>query len=116
MTKKLINLTPHPITIYNQDNNIVMNIPPSGQVARVATIPKIVDSVNGVPIRQIEYGDIVGLPEPQPDTIYIVSTVVIIALRAKGINRMDVVSPDTNPDSSVRDSEGKIIGVRYFQR
>jgi hypothetical protein len=30
--------------------------------------------------------------------------------------RDDVVAPDTGPESVVRDAEGKIIGVRRFQK
>ena len=112
---KFVNLTPHEVVVYGDDGSIRLRIPPSGTVARVETRSVVVGEVNGVPVRATEYGDIVGLPGPEADTVYIVSTVLLIALRAKGINRDDVVAPDTNPDSVIRDPEGRVIGVKYFQ-
>ena len=111
-----INLTPHKVTVYDsKGEKVIAEIPPSGMVARVAVTSKIIGEVAGIPIRKAEYGEIENLPDPMPDTYYIVSTVVLIALREKGIHRPDVISPDTNPDSVIRDSEGRIIGVRFFQ-
>jgi hypothetical protein len=113
---KFINLTPHEVVVYDQvGQNIVLRIPPSGTVSRVSVRSEIVGEVNGVAIRKTTYGDIVDLPDPQPDTVYIVSTIVLIALQSKGITRTDLLSPDTNPDSVVRDAQGKILGVKYFQ-
>jgi hypothetical protein len=112
----LVNLTPHEVILYDSiGQSIVLKIPPSGRVARVAVKSEIVGEVNGILIRKTTYGDIVDLPDQQEDTVYIVSTVVLLALQAKGIRRGDVVSPDTNPDSVIRDPQGKILGVKYFQ-
>jgi len=113
---EIINLTPHEIVILSQDGkSIITRIPPSGTVARVSVTSTVVGEVNGIPIRKTTYGDILGLPEPRSNTIYVVSTVLLLALKDKGIHRNDVVSPDTSPDSTVRDDTGKIIGVKYFQ-
>jgi hypothetical protein len=111
-----INLTPHKITVYDsKGERVIAEIPPSGLVARVSTVSRVVGEVAGIPVRKTEYGEIENLPDPMPDTYYIVSTVVLIALKEKGIHRSDVISPDTNPDSAVRDSEGRIVGVKFFQ-
>jgi hypothetical protein len=113
---KLINLTPHEVVVYDQTGqNIVLRIPPSGKVARVSVSTETVGEINGVAVRKTTYGDIQDLPDPQPGVIYVVSTLVLIALKDKGIIRTDIVSPDTNPDSALRDTSGKIIGVKYFQ-
>ena len=113
---RFINLTPHEVTVYSEDGKeVVLRIPPSGTIARVSTTSKIIKKVDGVLIRKTEYNKIEGLPEPQEDTIYIVSTVLLIALKEKGIMRDDVIAPDTNPDSVIRDSQGRVIGVKYFQ-
>jgi hypothetical protein len=112
----LVNLTPHEVVLYDSTGqSIALKIPPSGKVARVTVKAEIVGEVNGIFIRKTTYGDIVDLPDQQEDTVYIVSTVVLLALHAKGIRRGDVVSPDTNPDSVIRDPQGKILGVKYFQ-
>ena len=113
---KFVNLTPHEVVVYSQDGKeIVLRIPPSGTIARVTTISRVVGYIDGIPVRKTEYDKIEGLPEPQEDTIFIVSTVLLVALKERGIKRTDVVSPDTNPDSAVRDKDGRIIGVKYFQ-
>jgi len=110
----LVNLTPHEIVVYSSDT--VLRIPPSGRVARVATKEVLVGSVNGVPVFKTEYGDIEGLPEPKENTVYVVSLLVLQALRARGVERNDVVAPNSGPGphGAVRDSEGRIIGVRSF--
>jgi hypothetical protein len=111
-----INLTPHKVTVYDlEGKKVIAEIPPSGMVARVAVTSRIVGEIAGIPVRKAEYGEIENLPDPMPDTYYVVSTVVLIALREKGINRPDVIAPDTNPDSVIRDLEGRVIGVRFFQ-
>jgi len=112
---KLVNLTPHELTIYDA-NNVVLRIPPSGQVARVTTREKIIGSVNGVPLVTTEYSAVEGLPDPQPGTMYIVSLIVLQALKSQGITRDDVIAPNTapTPNGAVRDSKGQIVGVRSF--
>ena len=115
---KIVNLTPHAITIILPDGQ-KLEIPPSGTVARVSVKAKEVGKLEyagmEVPIVKLEYGDVVGLPEPQEGTIYLVSTLVLMALKDKGIKRNDVFSPDTSPESAIRDSQGRIIGVRRLQ-
>jgi hypothetical protein len=114
--KKFVNLTPHEIVVYDQTGqNIILRIPPSGTVCRVSTISKVVGEINGIPVRKTVYGEIENLPPPQPDAIYITSTLVLIALKDKGIRRDDVIATDTTSDSVIRDKDGKIIGIKYFQ-
>jgi len=68
-----------------------------------------------IPVRRITYGDVENLLPPEEGTIYIVSTLVILALREKGVMRVDFLSPDTNTDSVVRDKDGRVLGVKYLQ-
>jgi len=117
---EFLNLTPHEVTIFDAEGkNVIMRIPPSGVVARVETVSEIIGYCDAgqvkIPVRATRYGEIRGLPEAKKGVIYIVSTVVLLALKAKGIKRNDVVAPDTNPDSVVRDEQGRVIGVKYFQ-
>jgi len=116
MTDKIeiVNLTPHEITIY-MSNGQVLRIPPSGVIARVSVSAKIIGEVNNIPIRAIEYGEVQNLPEPKPGVVYIVSIIVLMALKSKGIVRNDVFAPDTSPDSAVRDEKGNVVGVKYLQ-
>lgn len=112
---RFINLTPHEITVFIDSNN-TLKIPPSGTIARVEQKEIQVGSVNGIPIYKTVYGEVVGLPAPQENTIYIVSLLVLQALQAHGVSRDDVVAPNTAPTpvGAVRDATGKIIGVKSF--
>ena len=132
---KLINLTPHAINIVKLLDNgefiKIFDIPVSGQLARckASTVQvggvwincnnPTVESYCGyfdyysvedfnVPITSTEYGEVEGLPDPQPDTMYIVSS--LVAQRVK--ERDDVLVPG----ETVRDSEGRIVGCKSLAR
>ena len=113
---RFTNLTPHEIVILDGQNNVIAKIPPSGTVARVESGEELISEINGIPVYRTTYGVVTGLPEPEPGTVYIVSIVVLSALKEKGIDRKDVVAPNTNPSKhgAVRDSAGKIVGVKSF--
>lgn len=109
--KILINLTPHEIAVYTQNKEqVLFKVPAEGIVPRVSTTQEIVGDINGVPVRKNVYGSVENLPEPQPDTIYIVSTMVLSALAG---TRTDVVAPDTG-SGAVRDEGGRILGTTGF--
>ena len=106
---KIVNLTPHAINLMPEGpEGPVATIPPSGQVARCATSRVQVDTitVDGVtiPVNRTQFGEVTGLPDPQPDTIFVVSAVVAQAVP----NRADVFIVD----DAVRDEQGRIIGAK----
>jgi len=111
----IINLTPHDITVETASGERI-TFSRSGQIARVemetVVVPSPVDDIPAVVTRP---RGIVGLPEPQPNTIYLVSGVVLSALEAMGADRVDVVAPDTGPESAIRDEAGRIIAVRRLR-
>ena len=82
--------------------------PTSGNLAIVSASFTAFDS-NGV-CRQA-FGDVSGLPDPQPDTLYIVSAMVLGALAG---SRSDVVAPATGHPDCVRNDKGHIISVPGF--
>jgi hypothetical protein len=103
---KFVNLTPHEITFG------INAIPASGQVARVASKPGE-ELGNGLWTAP-QWGEVEGLPAPEPETIYIVSA--LVAGRV-GNTRDDVYSPGTGPaDNAVRDPHGRIVGVTRLIR
>ena len=112
---KLINLTPHSINIYHNDE-LICSLEPSGTVARVKSekVTVGVVNINGYDVNIVKtvFGDLEGLPEPEEGTIFVLST--IAAQAAVSAGRTDVVSPDTF-DGVIRDAQGKIIGVRQLQ-
>jgi hypothetical protein len=97
----IINLTPHTINLVGDNPQ---NFPPSGTVARCAVTRQQVGTVDGVPVNRTVYGDVTGLPAPQPDTYYIVSALVAQACP----DRADLLITD----DAVRDDQGRIVGCR----
>ena len=124
MATKFVNLTPHPVVVVGEEcpskveskeeleKYIVATIPPSGEVARVATSKEKIAEIDGIPVYRTRFGEVYGLPEPEPNTVYIVSILVLQAVAGK---RTDVVAPDTSPSGAVRDKDGRIVAVRGFQ-
>lgn len=102
-----INLTPHPINIHNADGDLVTTVAPSGTVARVSQSDTVVDTVDGVDILAVTYGDLDGLPDPVDGTMYIVSGMVRAAT-----DRADVLSPGP----LIRNDAGQPIGCRGLVR
>lgn len=104
--KKIINLTPHTINFITEVGTI--NIQPSGTVARLSTKTVTTGEINGIPVTETVFGEIEDLPEPETDTIYIVSS--LVASRCQ--SRKDVFIPN----ESVRDDQGRIIGCKSLGR
>jgi len=102
---KIINCTPHSITITDGPT-----FEPSGQVARVSTQQVDAGNIAGIPVKKQMFGDIVDLPAPQNDTVYVVSAIVLSAAKEQG--RTDVVAPDTS--NAVRNDAGHIVSVPGF--
>jgi hypothetical protein len=112
---EIINLTPHDITIYDSTGTRILAIVPVGRpMARVASRAEIVDSIDGVPVVETVWGDVVDLPERREGVVCAVSALTLQAAQRQG--RTDCISPDTGPESVVRDGAGRIIGVRRWTR
>jgi hypothetical protein len=103
MNVRLVNLTPHAVTVAG------LTIPPSGTVARCREVvePRGEIEINGtlVPLVAKRFGEVIDLPDPAADTLYIASALTAQAAWAKG--RWDVVCPG----DPVRDNDGRIIGA-----
>ena len=98
----LVNLTPHILNIIAADGSTV-DIPPSGNIARVGSISSIVATVNGININRQTFGKVMDLPDAQDDVVYIVSRMV----KDRVPDRDDVVVPGV----PFRDTDGKVIGA-----
>jgi hypothetical protein len=110
MQMTIVNLTPHAIALQGADGEIT-TIPPSGQVARVATTTAMTGyTVAGLPVQITAAGAVTGLPAPANGTVYLVSGMVLAALAGTG--RCDVVAPATGPnDGAIRNDQGHIVAV-----
>lgn len=99
---KIINLTPHPITIVVGDKKLV--VPPSGNVARVSQGYRDLGAISfkgiDVPVVSTTYGNIDALPPEEPGVFFIVSALVAQAAWAAG--RLDVFAPDTGAGAGPR--------------
>lgn len=107
---KIVNVTPHTVTIFVDDDRTV-HIAPSGTVARCVTnrsLPgELLDDDHGwIPTTELCYGE-ATLPEEMPGVIYIVSILV-----AQASDRKDLYVID----EEVRNSDGVIIGARRLAR
>jgi len=125
---KIINRTPHPISITpsgtaSEAVTITIHAAPRGEVARVETTSRVVDSLwveaasqdpaatNGkaemaIPIAATSWGRVVGLPTPSVHFKHVVSVIVAAAAHAEGRDIADLYVPG----DQVRDASGRIVG------
>lgn len=104
----IVNLTPHSVVVY-KDGGVFVTIPPSGVVARITSSTTVIGEIDGIPVTQTVFEPVTGLPDPQENTIYIVS--LFVHGSPSVAHRTDLYRPDTGPQSAVRDADNKIIGV-----
>ncbi len=107
---KIVNLTPHTVTIFIDEDRTV-HIPPSGTVARCLTQRSnwgelSTEEHGSIPIAELSYGEAV-LPSEDPDMIYVVSILV-----AQSSERSDLYVID----EEVRNDVGAIIGAKRLAR
>lgn len=91
---KLVNLTPHAIRIVDGAGELMLELPPSGDIARV--------SVKCIPVFVPVLGSVEGLPLPRQGVGLVVSQMVRVACPA----RQDLFSPG----ELRRDADGKPVG------
>ncbi|MCY9577942.1 hypothetical protein [Paenibacillus alvei] len=104
----IVNLTPHTINIMpDGTDGDVTSIPSSGE-ARATTTREHYGTINGIQVYRTKFGTVQGLPKPQKDTIFIVSSITAQAVP----EREDVFIPD----DIVRDEQGRVIGCRALGR
>lgn len=103
--KNFKNLTPHQICL--NDGTV---FDPSGIVPRVSASFSSFDE-NGICLEV--FGKITGLPEPEQDTLLIVSAMVLAAAKENSV-RNDLVAPATGHPECVRNDKGQIVSVPGF--
>ncbi len=111
--KKIINLTPHEITLLDENGNEILMLPPAEKPARATVKNERVGvvGVGGVEIplngMKVE-GETENLPEPKEGVIFIVSLLVCRANPHRG--DLFIV------DELVRDKNGRILGAKALSR
>jgi hypothetical protein len=114
---KFINLTPHAVTLANGTLRITIEKNPSDPIVRVehniiqgAMDYELAPGVKvRIPLEAHQNYKVIGLPDPQPGVIYIVSSMV-----ASRVRRADVVSPLTDATCE-RAEDGRVLSVKGFQ-
>lgn len=102
----IINLTPHPINLRVGDLETIF--PKGDSIARVDSLSLETNLViAGAKVFKTEFGEVSGLPEQQPNTYYIVSGLVLSALKG---TRTDCIAPKTDM-TAIRNEAGHIIAV-----
>ena len=76
---KVINCCNHDVAICDEHGNIIKVYKPSGNWARVRHDVRIIDYIDGVPVKVRENNRVIGLPKPEEDTMYIVSDIMLKA-------------------------------------
>lgn len=113
---KLVNLTPHPVQIWDVDKNVIV-IPAELMPARC--IEKVYDRKlikadfnysdgNDVQVVKLSYTDVSYLPDPEDNVMYIVSVLVAQARP----DRDDLLVPY----DLVRNDNGSIMGCRALAK
>ena len=106
-TVELINLTPHAVMICNEDGEVKVTVPASGELARVEQKTEKTTTYFKVgeftfPVTHNTYGQVTGLPAQDGGKMYVVSRQVAEA----ATGRTDLLVPN----QSIRNSEGVIVG------
>lgn len=105
----IVNLTPHDVIVVDDNNRVLMNIPTTDMVARLKTSPEVVGKVNGIPLVKHQCISFINLPDPDPGTMFLVSSLI-----QQFSLRKDLISPDTGP-SCVRDRDRNVLAIRQFK-
>ena len=114
-TTRIVNLTPHPVSLIGDDWETTVIIPSSGLVRVDQWLEEIgqieVDGLS-VPIVEVHFGEVQGLPAPEPGTQLIVSLIAAQRIRAEHPERNDIVVIA----KPVRDNQGRIVGAQALAR
>ncbi len=106
---EIVNLTPHPVRLFNTKGVAILELEPGGQAARVADRlhpgPRISFRGSELPVLRIKAGPVTDLPPPVNGRLYVTSRVTA----ARCSDRSDVVFPH----DEIREA-GTIIGCRTF--
>lgn len=113
---KLVNLTSHVVKLISNENRDSVSLPPTGAMARVSIKRKKIDvfvfNDAQIPIYESRWGNVKGLPDPKPNTYYIVSSIVADACK----DRQDLLVPDNPCYHPVTGGIMGMFGLRINRR
>jgi len=107
---RLVNATPHTLRVFSGDR-VIVEVPRAERPARAATTDVVIGHVQtpggSVPLVASRLGEVYDLPDPEPNTLVVVSQLV-----ADLVGRDDLVVPH----QLVRDADGAVIGCRSLRQ
>lgn len=104
----IINLTPHVVTLYDEDDNFRQEFLPAEEgPLRLETHELGMTVVDGIMVSLVGYGDMGSAPAAKRDVYYLVSLPLALSVR-----RADFLVPY----NEVRDEDGRIIGCRSLAK
>ncbi len=103
----IVNLTPHQLNIQKK-NGQLRTVDPSGTVVRLLEETENHGILEDIEITAKYYSSIQGLPEPQEDTIYVVSGIAGTTIWELLPERKDVFIPGP----ALRGEDGKHVGCK----
>lgn len=102
----LINLTPHPVNMLDNENKLIKVLPKCEVPPRLKQETKNVGEINGFPLTETKFGTTEHLPKKQVGVFLIVSRLVLAA----NPKRTDLIVPN----DLVRNEKGHIVGCKSF--
>lgn len=117
MSIEIFNYTPHNVVIYDSEGaNIVYEFKSSGIIRGVSSKQTLIEILNDIiPIvtpQRME--NLETPPNYNKDQNIIISMLCVSQLLESG-HRGNIYTPDSGPDSVVRDNKGSIIGVKRLE-
>src|SRR5690606_16307745 len=104
---RIINLTPHPVTLVTTGGDEVV-VPPEEAPVRIPATTNPAGEINGIPLVTEQLGDANSvLPAPQPGVVYVVARPVA----ERATHRTDLVVP-----TNVERSNGRPVRARALAR
>ena len=100
----ITNLTPHPLTVLDANDNVINTYPKCEAPPRLEQHTQMVDPIEGIPCSSTSFGEGTNIPEKKAGNYFIVSRMVKSAYS----ERNDFLVPN----QIVRDETGRIIGCR----
>jgi hypothetical protein len=113
--ERIVNLTPHEVKVLGPGGETLTSYPSVGEAraeAKRVEVDRLVIGPHEVPVCEIRFGQVQGVPERQSGTFCIVSRITAEAARAQGRTTEDLLIPD----DLVRDPDGQPLGCRGFAR
>jgi len=104
---ELVNLCGHPLSI----PHLGIELPAESTAVKATQVHELKAIINGLPLYDIVYTNVSGLPEPSEGKLYIVSAVALNAIRELYPERKDVAATM----KPIKCAHGKTIGCQALR-